>query len=253
MARILTVLPDKDFDPTEAGVPWHVLTSAGHEVFFANETGGASECDQMTLQGLRLDGHPMRGLLKSLVAKPENVGIYRRMEDDKKYQAAKCWQDIDPEEYDALVLPGGHAPGMKPYLESPEVYRICRNFFERKAPIASVCHGVLALARTKRDDGQSVLYGYQVTGLNNFQEKTATKMTRRLFGEHYRTYPCTVQDEVGQVLAKPSDFKPGPVFPSFGTSKHPDKGFTVRDRHVLSARWPGDVWKLATEFKAMLG
>ncbi len=252
MARILMLLPDRDFDPTEAAVPWFVLRTAGHEVFFANASGGAARCDQMTLKGLRPDGKPMRGLLKTLAARPENVRLYQNMERDENYQYAQRWKDVQPQHYEALVLPGGHAPGMRPYLESDEVRRICRHYFEAQAPIASVCHGVLALARTKREDGKSILHGYRVTGLNKFQENTAYKMTRKLFGDHYRTYACTVQDEVTAVLARPEDFKSGPRFPSFGSSRRPHKGFVVRDRHLISARWPGDVWKLATEFRQMV-
>lgn len=39
MARVRCPLPDRDFDPTEAAVPWHTLTRAGHEVVFASEHG----------------------------------------------------------------------------------------------------------------------------------------------------------------------------------------------------------------------
>ncbi len=35
MAKILMPLPARDFDPTETGVPWRVLTERGHDVVFA--------------------------------------------------------------------------------------------------------------------------------------------------------------------------------------------------------------------------
>ncbi len=247
MVRGLMVLPNMDFDPTEAAVPWHVLKTAGHEVYFATGDGTQAICDQATLNGTELSG-----LLKSLAAKPDNAALYRQMEKDSKFKHPQAWADVSPDEYDALVLPGGHAPGMKPYLESQDVFSICKNFFTRKAPIASICHGVLALARTQAEDGKSILRGYQVTGLNNFQENLAYKMTKKTMGRHYQTYPQTVQDEVGQVLADPQDFKPGPILPSFGTAKNPHKGFVVKHENLISARWPGDAYKLACEFVAML-
>lgn len=247
MAKVLMLLPNAEFDPTEAGVPWHVLCAAGHEVYFATGDGTQAKCDQATLSGEGLDG-----LLKSLAAKPDNVEIYRQMEEDVNFQNPLAWKDVNPDDFDALVLPGGHAPGMKPYLESEDVFSVCRNFFERQAPVASVCHGILALARTKDADDRSVLHDYQVTGLNNFQENIAYKMTKKTMGTHYQTYPISVQDEVSQVLASPRDFKAGHLHQAFGTAKNPNKGFVVKDRNLISARWPGDVYKLAFGFAEML-
>ncbi len=247
MAKVLMVLPNEDFDPTEAGVPWRVLKDAGHEVYFATGDGTPARCDQSTLNGTGLTG-----LLKSLAAKPENADIYHQMAADANFQTPFSWENVKPGDYDGLVLPGGHAPGMKPYLESQDVFAICRNFFERNAPVASVCHGVLALARAKNAGGRSLLYDYTVTGLNNFQENIAYKMTKKAMGTHYQTYPTSVQDEVSAVLADPKAFKPGPMFPAFGSAKNPNKGFIVKHKNLISARWPGDVYKLATEFADML-
>jgi len=252
LAKVLMVLPNADFDPTEAGVPWRVLKDAGHEVFFATGDGTPARCDQSTLNGTDLNGIGLTGMLKTLAAKPENADIYRQMEADDNFQNPLAWADVKADGYDGLVLPGGHAPGMKPYLESQDVFAICRNFFERNAPVASVCHGVLALARAKTADGRSLLYGYTVTGLNNFQENIAYKMTKKTMGKHYQTYPTSVQDEVSAVLENRGDFKPGPMLPTFGSAKRPNKGFTVKHKNLLSARWPGDVYKLATEFAGML-
>ena len=247
MASVLMVLPNIEFDPTESCIPWKVLTDAGHQVFFATGNGKAAVCDQLTLTGDGLPSH-----LSSLLAKPENIVIYEQMEADNNFNNPTAWADIKPEDFDALVLPGGHAPGIKPYLEAPAVFDICRNFFARKAPVCSVCHGILALSRTKREDGKSVLHGYKVTGLNNFQEKIAIKMTRKSMGGHYQTYPQTVQDEVSEVLASPKDFKSGPMLPAYGSADKPQKGFIVEDQHLVCARWPGDVYKLAHAFTAML-
>lgn len=241
------LLPNSEFDPTEACIPWKVLSDAGHQVFFATGNGKAAVCDQITLTGEGLPSY-----LKSLVAKPENKLIYQQMAADAHFQNPTAWVDINPDEFHALVLPGGHAPGMKPYLESPAVFDICRNFFARKVPVSSVCHGILVLSRTKRDDGKSVLYGYKVTGLNNFQEKIAITMTRKAMGEHYQTYPQTVQDEVSEQLSSANDFLSGPMLPSYGSANNPNKGFIVEDQHLISARWPGDVYKLAHAFNAMI-
>jgi protease I len=55
--------------------------------------------------------------------------------------------DIKPQDYDALVIPGGRAPE---YLRlNPRVLEIVRYFAEADKPIAALCHGpqILAAAR----------------------------------------------------------------------------------------------------------
>jgi protease I len=55
--------------------------------------------------------------------------------------------DVHPENYDALVIPGGRAPE---YLRTkPKVLEFVRHFAEADKPIAALCHGpqILAAAR----------------------------------------------------------------------------------------------------------
>lgn len=119
------ILPNSEFDPTESCIPWKVLTDSGHQVFFATGNGEAAVCDQINLTDKGLPAH-----LNSLVAKPENKLIYQQMAADERFQNPTAWVDINADEFDALVLPGGHAPGIKPYLEEQAVFDICRNFFD---------------------------------------------------------------------------------------------------------------------------
>jgi len=54
------------------------------------------------------------------------------------------FDEIKPEEYDALVLPGGRAPE---YIRlNPRVIEITRHFAEAGKPIAAICHGPQVLA-----------------------------------------------------------------------------------------------------------
>jgi protease I len=51
---------------------------------------------------------------------------------------------VRPEDYDALVIPGGRAPE---YLRlNEEVLWAVRHFFERNKPVAAICHGAQLLA-----------------------------------------------------------------------------------------------------------
>jgi len=54
------------------------------------------------------------------------------------------FEALDPEDYDALVIPGGRSPE---YLRLNErVLSIVRHFDEAKKPIAAICHGPQVLA-----------------------------------------------------------------------------------------------------------
>ncbi|MEM0122272.1 MAG: type 1 glutamine amidotransferase domain-containing protein [Saccharolobus sp.] len=49
------------------------------------------------------------------------------------------FKDIKPEEYAALVIPGGRGPEKIRTIE--DVKNVTRKFFELKKPVAAICHG----------------------------------------------------------------------------------------------------------------
>ena len=54
------------------------------------------------------------------------------------------FDEIDPADYDALVIPGGRAPE---YIRlNPRVLEIVRHFADADKPIAAICHGAQVLA-----------------------------------------------------------------------------------------------------------
>ena len=61
-----------------------------------------------------------------------------------------------------------------------------------------------------------------------------------------------MEDEVRAALEAPGDFFAGPMPQGPDYLDRPFIGFTVRDGHYLSARWPGDAHRFGAEFAAML-
>lgn len=60
-------------------------------------------------------------------------------------QSDIAFRDIQSDDYIGIFYSGGRAPE---YIrENPDLIRITKEFFARKAPIASVCHGVEIPAR----------------------------------------------------------------------------------------------------------
>ena len=55
-----------------------------------------------------------------------------------------AFRDVNPDDYTALVLPGGRAPEFLRYDE--DLLRITKNFFANEKPVASICHGIEILA-----------------------------------------------------------------------------------------------------------
>jgi len=240
---VLIPLPSHDFDPTEAAVPWKMLSENGIKVVFATPSGSVAQCDDRMLKGTGL------GLLAPVLQADSNAQLaFSKMSQAFEFLSPIRWLDIDVSPYDGILLPGGHAPGMRQYLESEILQKTISEFFLAKKLVGAICHGVVLVARSKYDNGQSVLFGKKTTALLASQELTAWGLTCLWLGNYYRTYPITVEHEVRSSLKNKSDFIKGPT-PFLRDA--PDKlndGFCVRDENYISARWPGDSHKFATEY-----
>src|SRR5690625_1596583 len=55
-----------------------------------------------------------------------------------------AFEDVNPEEYDGLFIPGGRSPEHIRLNEN--VPKIVSHFFETNKPVATVCHGSMVLA-----------------------------------------------------------------------------------------------------------
>jgi hypothetical protein len=79
MARLLVLLPARDFDPSEAAVGWRILVNAGHVVNFATPDGRPAIADDMMLTGKGLDlwgGNS--AVAESAAHRPSDAGQSRR-------------------------------------------------------------------------------------------------------------------------------------------------------------------------------
>jgi putative intracellular protease/amidase len=239
VARIWIPLPDRDFDVTEVAVPWKLAIDAGHEVVFATEAGGAAPaCDPLLLTGV---------VFGALGAAEEPAALYRELEAAPAFRAPVSWRTLDPLSFDALVLPGGHAPGMKQYLGSALLQEKVAAFFATGRPVGAICHGVLVAARA------GALRGRRTTCLPKYMERSAYLLTFWRRGRYYRTYPAYVEDEVRAALDAPDRFVRGPrTLTRRGTATDDTGAFVVEDGPYVSARWPGDAYLFSRTLLARL-
>jgi putative intracellular protease/amidase len=244
--RVLIPLPDTDFDVTEVAVPWRVLRDAGHQVVFATEQAGTlPAADPRLLTGV---------LFGQLGAAPQARDFYAQLTGAAEFAATRAWPGLDPAAFDGLLLPGGHAPGMRQYLGSPALRGQVARFWATGRPVGAICHGVLVLARTRDAAGRSLLADRRTTCLPRYLERLGYLATAWRLGRYYRTYPTYVQDEVMAALDDPaSQFLRGPVtLTARGTATDDTAAFVVADRNYLSARWPGDAYLFARRFCDLL-
>jgi putative intracellular protease/amidase len=246
MAVVVMPLPDRDFDVTEVAVPWRVLRDAGHDVVFATHDGQRPAADPLLLTGV---------IFGQLGAADEAKRWYRELETDPAFLAPAAWESTDFSVYDGLILPGGHAPGMRQYLGDVGLSDRVGAFWATGRPVGAICHGVLVLARTIDPvTGRSVIADRRTTCLPKYMERSAYFSTAWKLGRYYRTYPAYVQDEVTAALAVPTQFVRGPVElrNRRGTATDHRRAFVVEDGNYVSARWPGDAYLFAQRFLAHL-
>ena len=228
-------------------MPWRLLTRAGHAVRFATEHGGtAPAADPRLLDGV---------IFGQLGAAAEPKEFYAQLQSDTEFRSPIAWAHIEPDAFDGLLLPGGHAPGMRQYLGSELLRGKVAAYWALGRPVGAICHGVLVLARTcDPTTGRPLLYGRRTTCLPKYMERSAFLSTAWRLGRYYRTYPAYVEDEVRAALRGPADFVRGPrVLSTRGTDIDDGPALVVEDGNYVSARWPGDAYLFAKRFADRLG
>ena len=245
--RVLIPLPANDFDPTETAVPWRLLTEAGHSITFLTPNARPAKADARMLCGQGLG--PLKFLL---MADATAQKVYREMEASPEFQNPQHWSSARVEDFDGLLLPGGHAQGMREYLESEVLMALTSAFFKAVKPVGAICHGVVLAARSRDEEGRSVLFQKKTTALLKSQEMLAWALTRLWLGDYYRTYPESVEDEVKRHLAHSSQFLKGPTPGKRDTLNSDQAGFVSVSGFYVSARWPGDAHRFAATFNELL-
>ncbi len=280
---IVMILPSYGFDPTEAAIPWLLLTQAGHQVKFATPDGKAAAADRLMLSGVELDFWGKVPLLRRLKlvglvlrANGDARRAYQQMIQDESFRQPMSYSQLDVALFDGVVFPGGHDKAIKPYLESEVLRAFVRKLFpvaggEPVIPVAAICHGVLVLARTNDAQGVSVVHGRKLTSLPwSFESKAwqLGKIVRFWDPHYYRTYlesgqePAGfwgVQQELTRLVGGFSDVDSAANDYWRKTSgMHRDNetdtraAWVVQDGLLVTARWPGDAHGFAQRFIQMV-
>lgn len=131
-AKKILMLVGDFVEDYEAMVPFQILTMVGHEVH--------------TVCPDKKKGDTVKTAVHDFIGDQTYVEL-----PGHRFAINANFDEVDPAQYDALVIPGGRAPE---YLRlNKRVLEITKHFARKKKPIAAICHGpqILAAAGVLKD------------------------------------------------------------------------------------------------------
>lgn len=141
----------------EAAHPWKVFTDAGYTVDLASVAGGVPPQD-----GLDADDPIQQEFLAD-----ERVAA--------QLAATPGLADVDPADYDAVFLAGGHGT-MWDFPDDTGLAAIARAVYEGGGVVSAVCHGPSGLVNLTLSDGTTLVEGKRVSAFTN-EEEAAVGLT----------------------------------------------------------------------------
>lgn len=216
--NVLVVLSDSDhldlkngkvfstgFYLNELLQPVKLLLDAGHQVTFATPEGKAPTLDRSSVDKMYFNNDSAE--LERYQAMLAQLNI-TSTKNSPVISLARAEQ-IGLEQFDALYIPGGHAP-MQDLLTSASLGRVLTHFHAQGKTTALVCHGPIALLSTLADakgftgqlaaNGQAsaqadwIYAGYKMTVISNQEEELAKGL---LGGGSMKFYPQTALEQAG--------------------------------------------------------
>lgn len=200
--------------------PHRVFTGAGFDITFATPGGVVPAVDTNSLTP------EMNGGDEGKVAELREYldGL------DSRLSSPAPLEQVDPDHYDVLFVPGGHGP-MEDLAVSKDVGRVLARMHDTGKIISAVCHAPAALLSARRDDGSWVFEGYRLTGFTNEEETQAGLAEQAAW---------LLQDRLEQSGAR---YESGPAWQSY----------VVSDRTVHTGQNPASSEGLAEHVVSVIG
>jgi putative intracellular protease/amidase len=256
-ANVLVVLSDADhldlkegktyptgFYLNELTQPVKLLLDAGHNVTFATPKGMAPTLDRNSLDPANFNGDA--AALKEHQALLDKLAVTSQQH-SPVISLARVEQ-IGYAHYDALYIPGGHAP-MQDLIRSPELGRLLARFHADGKTTALVCHGPAALLSTlnnpaasvaRMEDGTKTAHsgwiyaGYRMTVISNKEEQQAQAMLK---GGVMKLLPQTALELAGA---------------NYSSNTAPWSAHLVIDRELISGQNPASALQVGQALLARL-
>ena len=180
MSSALFVVSEHGYWAEECVEPLTTLDSAGVDVTVATPSGSPPEVDD-------------RSLDPDTVGEDAAEALGEFLETDERLNDPIPVAEADPDDYDALVLPGGHGTEWDVNQDS-HVRALLGEQVEGDGEALVVCHAVGSLAWTRDGDGDLLVAGRDVTGFPNAWEGDVVDENDLM--PDGRKLPYRVEDEV---------------------------------------------------------
>src|SRR5437588_453047 len=141
--------------------PYYELSERGVEVTVASPDGGKVEMDSLSDPRDASKWSSEDLITMGFVNTPELMAL---LENTPKLA------DLDPDDYDAIMVAGGQSP-MFTFRENEDLKSAIGYFYESEKPTAIYCHGTAVLVDLKLSDGSYLVEGKTVTGFANAEEE----------------------------------------------------------------------------------
>jgi putative intracellular protease/amidase len=184
--------------------PVKMLLDAGHDITFVTPTGRSPTLDKGSINPMFFSGDAK--------AMQQHIDLLDTLAITSPTQSPVISlarvEQIGYEKFDALYVPGGHAP-MQDLSISKDLGKLLHAFHHSSKPTALVCHGPIAListlpkateftdslARTNKAPSQKWIYaGYNMTVFSNAEEEASKG---QLNGGEMKFYPQTALQQAG--------------------------------------------------------
>jgi putative intracellular protease/amidase len=208
----------------ELAHPYYELTQRGVAVTIASPDGGKVEMDALSdpRDASRWSADDL--ITMGFVNTPDLMALL---------QDTPRLADLDPGEYDAIMVAGGQAP-MFGFRRNQEVHDALRRFYEAEKPVCVYCHGTAALVDLKLSDGSYLVQGKTVTGFANVEEDFSDAFVGQ------QVMPFRVEDELKR---RGANYVQGGMF----------KAFAVRDGRLITGQQQYSARKVAEMLIEALG
>ena len=160
--------------------PYYELTQRGIEVTIASPDGGKVEMDSLSDPRHESKWSADDLITMGFLNTPELAAL---LDDTPKLA------DLDPDEFDAIMVAGGQAP-MFSFRDDERVHDALRRFYESEKPTCIYCHGTAALVDLKLSDDSYLVDGKTVTGFANVEEDFSDKFVGQ------KVMPFRIEDEL---------------------------------------------------------
>ncbi len=162
-----------------------------------------------------------------------NLDFWTNPEHRNKLANSIALENVNPANYTAILLIGGHGP-MWDFANNPQLSQIISTMYEHNGIISAVCHGPAGLLNVKLSNGDLLIKGRHLTGFTAEEEA-------------FRQYDKIVPFELEAALEKDGAiFEEAPIF----ENKVVVDGRLITGQNPASAKALGEAIVSAMQKKA---